>query len=590
MRAYNKTGPLSVHAIAGAYVILLGIDMDEAASAGVLGFAIERIEHGRGDARAWLHALKVFADVPVQEGLVSTEHHPIQGFFWGDFTTRYGHQYTYRIVAMRGEPGSLRPAETVEVRIATEKEDQGQHAVYFNRGVAGSQAYVRKFGNRRPAQVPNREAFRWLSRGLFRAMLDFIHKANGPDWGLRIAAYELQQGAVLNALRKAAESEADVKVIFDARVKTSGPADKNWDAIREAKIEHLVIPRTQSPSAIAHNKFVVLLHKGEPIEVWTGSTNFTDGGIFGHSNCGHIVRNKEIAAAYLEYWKELEKDPEMKDIRPWNEKIFPIPKSLPAKGIGTVFSPRSNLDMLRWYSRRMDEAKTAVFLTAAFGVNDLFEEVLEQPKSYLRYVLLESADKDLERLNTPPLNEVAVANILPENEFERWMAEQLSGLNTHVKYVHTKYMIIDPLGEDPLLITGSANFSDASTRKNDENMLVIRGDKRVADLYLSEFMRLFNHFQFRGLAKARAATGPESARSFLVPNELMEESLLPSRHAQIFRETLLRRSVVLWKDADVDTSASRTTVEKPDKGAAVSRELRTGARRSEGGSSCQRRI
>ena len=80
----------------------------------------------------------------------------------------------------------------------------------------------------------------------------------------------------------------------------------------------------------------------------------------------------------------------------------------------------------------MDEAKTAVFLTAAFGVNDLFEEVLEQPKSYLRYVLLESADKDLERLNTPPLNEVAVANILPENEFERWMAEQLSGLNTHV--------------------------------------------------------------------------------------------------------------------------------------------------------------
>ena len=209
----------------------------------------------------------------------------------------------------------------------------------------------------------------------------------------------------------------------------------------------------------------------------------------------------------------------MKDIRPWNEKIFLIAKSLPAKGIGTVFSPRSNLDMLRWYSRRMDEAKTAVFLTAAFGVNDLFEEVLEQPKSYLRYVLLESADEDLERLNTPPFNEVAVANILPENEFERWMAEQLSGLNTHVKYIHTKYMIIDPLGEDPLLITGSANFSDASTRKNDENMLVIRGDKRVADLYLSEFMRLFNHFQFRGLANARAATGPESARSFLVPND-----------------------------------------------------------------------
>jgi phosphatidylserine/phosphatidylglycerophosphate/cardiolipin synthase-like enzyme len=515
MRAYNKTGSLSVHAIAGAYVVLLGIDMEEAASDGVLGFGIERIEHGHGNSRAWLRALKVFPDVPAEEGMVSSEHHPIQGFFWGDFTTRYGHEYTYRIVAMRGEPGALRASEAVEVRIATEKEDEGQHAVYFNRGVAGSQAYVRKFGDRRPADVPNRAAFQWLSRGLFRAMLDFIHKADGPDWGLRVAAYELQQGAVLKAFREAAASEADVKIIFDARVKANGPADANWAAIREAKIEDLVIPRTRSRSAISHNKFIVLIHNGEPVEVWTGSTNFTDGGIFGHSNCGHIVRNKDVAAAYFKYWEELAKDPEMRDIRPWNDEIFSISDGLPAGGIGTAFSPRSNLDLLRWYARLMDKANTAVFFTAAFGVNDLFEEVLEQPKPYLRYVLLESADNDIASL----LNEVAVANILPQNEFERWMEEHLSGLNTHVKYIHTKYMIIDPLGNDPLLITGSANFSDASTRKNDENMLVIRGDKRVADLYLSEFMRLFNHFQFRGLAHARAATGPESARSFLVPND-----------------------------------------------------------------------
>ncbi len=515
MRAYNKTGSLSVHAIAGAYVVLLGIDMEEAASEGVLGFGIERIEHGHGNSRAWLRALKVFPDVPVEEGMVSTEHHPIQGFFWGDFTTRYGHEYTYRIVAMRGKPGALRASETVEIRIATEKEDEGQHAVYFNRGVAGSQAYVRKFGDRRPADVPNRAAFQWLSRGLFRAMLDFIHKANGPDWGLRVAAYELQQGAVLKALREAADSEADVKIIFDARVKASGPADANWAAIRQAEIEDLVTPRTRSRSAISHNKFMVLLHNGEPVEVWTGSTNFTDGGIFGHSNCGHIVRNKDVAVAYLKYWQELQKDPEMRDIRPWNDEIFPISDRLPAVGVGTAFSPRSNLDLLRWYARLMDKANTAVFFTAAFGVNDLFEEVLEHPKPYLRYVLLESADEEIASL----LNEVAVANILPQNEFERWMAEHLSGLNTHVKYIHTKYMIIDPLGKEPVLITGSANFSDASTRKNDENMLVIRGDKRIADLYLSEFMRLFNHFQFRGLAHARAATGPETARSLLVPND-----------------------------------------------------------------------
>ena len=40
-------------------------------------------------------------------------------------------------------------------------------------------------------------------------------------------------------------------------------------------------------------------------------------------------------------------------------------------------------------------------------------------------------------------------------------------------YVHTKFMLIDPLSEDPVVITGSANFSKNSLVNNDENMLLI---------------------------------------------------------------------------------------------------------------------
>lgn len=32
-------------------------------------------------------------------------------------------------------------------------------------------------------------------------------------------------------------------------------------------------------------------------------------------------------------------------------------------------------------------------------------------------------------------------------------------------------MLVDAFGDIPLVITGSANFSEASTTKNDENML-----------------------------------------------------------------------------------------------------------------------
>ena len=64
-------------------------------------------------------------------------------------------------------------------------------------------------------------------------------------------------------------------------------------------------------------------------------------------------------------------------------------------------------------------------------------------------------------------------------------------------YIHTKILLINPLTTDPIVITGSANFSDNSTSSSDENMLVIRGNTRVADIYLSEYMRLFNQYRFR---------------------------------------------------------------------------------------------
>ena len=80
---------------------------------------------------------------------------------------------------------------------------------------------------------------------------------------------------------------------------------------------------------------------------------------------------------------------------------------------------------------------------------------------------------------------------------EESLMESLTGLNEHVNYIHTKYMIIDAFTDDPIVITGSANFSKASTQDNDENMLIIRGNTRVLDIYITEFMRLFNHFRIR---------------------------------------------------------------------------------------------
>ena len=72
----------------------------------------------------------------------------------------------------------------------------------------------------------------------------------------------------------------------------------------------------------------------------------------------------------------------------------------------------------------------------------------------------------------------------------------------HVFYIHTKYMLIDALSDSPQIFTGSANFSDSSVTGNDENMMLLHGPsfRAVADVYINEFMRLFNHLYFRTVA------------------------------------------------------------------------------------------
>jgi phosphatidylserine/phosphatidylglycerophosphate/cardiolipin synthase-like enzyme len=55
-------------------------------------------------------------------------------------------------------------------------------------------------------------------------------------------------------------------------------------------------------------------------------------------------------------------------------------------------------------------------------------------------------------------------------EFARETSARALGLNTHVAFIHSKFLLMDPLGADPVIVTGSANFSDASTNANDEKL------------------------------------------------------------------------------------------------------------------------
>ncbi|MFZ2055768.1 MAG: phospholipase D-like domain-containing protein, partial [Candidatus Aminicenantales bacterium] len=504
MRKTKKNNGIQLQGIAGTHVVLLGWDMSKQDTKGVLGFAIHRTDHTENEAY-WLKGMKTFKSTDPGQGtgsLYSTRKHPVQGFTWSDFTAKPSHEYTYRVVALDNKPADLQEKASVEVTVTTDSEDAGIHKVWFNRGAAASQEYARRFQNRKPSVV-GKPAFTWLSRGLEETMLSFIEQAKNAQHGLRVAAYQFTYGPVLDALRQAHLNGADIQIVYDAR--KDDIAKPNNSAVQDAQIGGLCKKRTADSNKIAHNKFIVLLKNNNPVAVWTGSTNFTEGGIFGHSDVGHVVNDADVAKTFLDYWSQLHNDPVAKDLRTWVMKETPTPNlgQKPPKGTSVLFSPRSGLQLLDWYAELANAAESLLCMTFAFGINKRFHPVLDADFDGLRYALLDSkgntpaAKNKVLALRKKVWNRFAVGNFISQNNFDCWLREKLSGLNRHAQYIHTKYMLVDPLSADPIIVTGSANFSDASVRDNDENMLLIRGDQKAADIYLTEYFRLWNHYAFR---------------------------------------------------------------------------------------------
>lgn len=164
-------------------------------------------------------------------------------------------------------------------------------------------------------------------------------------------------------------------------------------------------------------------------------------------------------------------------------------------------------------------------MTFAFGMHKYFKSVYKKNDSILRMALLEKDwsspktmkqdKKDIQTIRNLPNVVLAVGNRIVTNSFDRWLKE-LSKIipSVHVYWIHTKYMLVDPLGDSPIIITGSANFSKASSDTNDENMIVIKGNKRAADIYFGEFLRLYNHYAFREAVKWYMEKNQSSADSW----------------------------------------------------------------------------
>ena len=542
----------------GTHTILVALNCTEERRKGLMGFAFEREMIGPGGTGPkWLRSQKVFKSIvpdpksavdshdPGKSRRFDTKDFPIQSFLWGDYTAAPGTAYRFRIVPMYGKPGALTsdPQDELKLEIETETEwkEGAGHGVWFNRGAIASQKFAEEFGNAPPKNIddPMDPEVVWLSRGLLEACLNYIKGTPVGD-GLRVAAYEFTYAPILNELKRAIDRGVDVQIVYHDT--SDAPGRPNETAMQAAglPINDQKTTFRRSRTKIPHNKFIVHLRGGtDPIEVWTGSTNFTASGFLGQTNVGHRVADSATAKQYLEYWKLVRTDPELAGARDGAMALTPnLAEVISERSIVRLFSPRKTAELLGWYGRRMLDSANSVWFTAAFGVTAELVDPIAERRDQMRFVLMEKpATAAVKTKLTEDLTHVILSYGIPLGELyamkngnptarksiqefalDKWFfKEELYRPKNDgfVFFVHTKFLLIDPLSDDPLVCSGSANFSPDSLLENDENMLLIRGDTRVADIYMTEFDRVFRHFYFRDIANELAAKGDEAAAIFL---------------------------------------------------------------------------
>jgi phosphatidylserine/phosphatidylglycerophosphate/cardiolipin synthase-like enzyme len=560
MRVSGGTGDFKARAIAGTHTVLIALDCPEARSKGLMGFAFQReIAGPNGRGPKFLRSQKVFKsevpdpknahdpDDPSKPMAFYTDRFPVQSFLWGDYAASPGTRYHFIVQPMYGQPGALTtdPGDAVEFDITTEQEwgDGETHGVWFNRGAIASQKFAEEFGNKPPQNIndPNDPTVKWLSRGLLEACLGYINETKPGD-ALRVAAYEFTYPPILEALKALIDGGIDVQIVYHDTTDAKGTPNETAMEAAGLPVNDQKSTYRRSLTKIPHNKFIVRLRGGtEPVEVWTGSTNFTPSGFLGQTNVGHRVADKETAENYLAFWELVKTDPELTTARARTAELTPDPIEVIAeKSIARLFSPRHKSSMLGWYGRRMLNAANSLWFTAAFGIAKELVDPIAQKRNQMRFVLLEKPAPDVQRKAlTADFNRVILSFGTPlgeiyqmkngkptarvpikEFELDKWFFEEehfRPKNDGFVFFVHTKFLLIDPLSDDPLVCSGSANFSSGSLLQNDENMLLVRGNSRIADIYMTEFDRIFRHFYFRDIANqlAAAETSDDAKAIFL---------------------------------------------------------------------------
>lgn len=618
MRASKTANGVTVKAYAGTTGVLLAMNIKEAKRPGLLGFAIERRWKEAGKSHSgWLVNGICFDGAKLEKPFPSNEA-PIQKFRWSDYCVYPDTEYTYIIHPVYGKPknGEKVPQLDVQkgprVTVTTHSTKTGRHQVVFNRAAAASQAFANKFGDiklnaestddqfkerktdQKADKEKEKEALAWLARGLLEKILDFIGRAENEDWALDIAIYEYELKAIIDAVTqaRARKNGPRIRILYHFKA-----GDEQTD-VNERSLATFPEKgkKARVTNNIFHDKFMVLSQKVngryQPQAVLCGSTNFTENGVYRQANVVHVIENSEIAEKYENIFETIWGG--KKDIRNYIDKnnsldIAIDDEPVTEEELVVGFSPRSMKGKtyadLSKFSEIIAHAHRDVLFCTAFDLHESIENALKgrEKDPILRYGL-QNASGRIEGTHADCTASFVTAALLPKG-LEGWLQESTAGQEGNI-LVHTKMVVVDFTSDSPTVISGSHNFSDNASTKNDENYLIIRGNRDVADIYGCELMRLYEHYRFRfrvnqppaavektkdAVKAVKSAKSTEEALKVLqlAAQEIVNEAKATAEDA----EQAAQRSVMEVRRAAKDARMSEAVLNALDKAALQAQRL-----------------
>ncbi len=314
-----------------------------------------------------------------------------------------------------------------------------------------------------------------------------IGRMNQAKYSLDVCLYSLSHLNITFAIKNAHDRGVSVRIIHEDE---NGSDDFNF--LRDAGIPIITDKfGNNSGQGYMHNKFVIIDHRGDSNGaddwLWTGSANASYPGSTDNGENMLLFQDETLCAAYTrefnEMWGSETETPNAVDSKFSNRKVDNTPHRFVVGGtwIEQYMSPSDNTE--NKIINAINTADQSIFFCIYSFTSNSIEKALQDkyynlPEFWLRGVF------DKESIGNYG---AAYPDMVGEGAYA-WSPPADVHLDALPKLLHHKYLIADASlpDSDPLVETGSHNWSISANTKNDENTLIIHSE-RIANLYLQEF-------------------------------------------------------------------------------------------------------